>query len=198
MSDLFSTPAIATQPIDGEKGRRERGAFYTPDALARAITRSLGKNIAQPRTILEPGCGGGAFLRAAHEEWSSASLLGVDTVPACVGPGRVEHRDLFTVHDKFDLIVGNPDFGVAEQVVRHCMALLEPRGCLALLLRISFLCSLSRVPLYREFPLRFFQPIAGRPSFTGGGSDTSEYGLFVWKPAGWLYASEILPPLEWK
>ena len=193
---------IATQPPDGNKGRVERGAFYTPDNLALAIVRSLKENCLPeyPIRTIEPGCGGGAFLRAMHTVYPLTELIGVDTVPACSGPGMVKHRDIHTLNPSFegaDLIVGNPDFGQAEAIVRKCLSLLNQKGHLAFLLRMSFLGSISRVPLYREFPLKFFQPIAGRPSFTGGGSDTSEYGLFVWGH-GHKDDGIILPPLEWK
>jgi len=199
MSSLFG-PTIATQPPDalptGEK--RARGAYYTPDALARAITRTLGEIIAPPMVILEPGCGGGAFLRAARAEWPSSGIFGIDLVPACDGPGTVLVGDLFKFQGLPNLVLGNPDFGVAEDVVRHGMKLLT-RGChLAFLLRAAFLGSSGRVPLYREFPLRYLQPIAQRPCFTGDGkTDPMEYALFVWQQ-GFTGRGEILPPLVWR
>jgi len=70
-------------------------------------------------------------------------------------------------------------------------------GDVAFLLRITFLAGKGRVPLYGEHPLWSFQPIAGRPSFTGGGSDPSEYGLFCWKK-GHQGEGRILGPLEWR
>ena len=195
MSDLFG-PTINTMPIDGEKGRVERGAFFTPDLLARAIARTLGELIS-PSTVLEPGCGGGAFLRAARAEWPSALLTGVDLLPACDGPGAIFTGDIFRHQGRYDLILGNPDYGRAEEIVRHCMLLLEPGAHLAFLLRAAFLGSTGRVALYREFPLRYLRPIAQRPSFTGGGSDPSEYALFVWQ-AAFKGNGEILPPLVWR
>lgn len=199
MAELFAR-GHAILPPDGDKGREERGAFYTPDALALAICGTVANLLPRsPRVVLEPGCGGGAFLRAVDALWPKPDLLwGVDLVPACRGPGQVDKLDLFKVSQRCDLIIGNPDFGIAERVVRHCLGLLNyPDGMLALLLRVSFLGSKARVPLYREHPLYAFQPIAGRPSFTGGGSDTSEYGLFVWTH-GHRGDGRMLPPLEWK
>lgn len=205
MADLFGAPEIATQPPDalpaGE--RRERGAYYTPDALALAICRTLDNVIApSPETILEPGCGGGAFLRAARAVWPLAGLVGLDLVPACDGPGAVLVGDIFKftpaeVKADTDLVLGNPDFAIAEKVVRHCLDLLAPGGHLAFLLRASFLGSSARVPLYAAHPLRYLQPIAQRPSFTGGGSDPMEYALFVWQQ-GHTGRGEILPPLVWR
>jgi SAM-dependent methyltransferase len=191
---------IATQPPDAlpEGQARPRGAYYTPDALALACARAVSDIVPPPHRILEPGCGGGAFLRAANKTWPSRELLGVDLVLACDGPGHVLQADLFALSaPRWDLVIGNPDFGISERVVRHCLSLLGPGGHLAFLLRISFLASQARVALYREHPLRAFWPIAGRPSFTGGGSDTSEYGLFLWRK-GDRWPGVMMQPLEWK
>jgi hypothetical protein len=202
VADLFGKPEVATQPPDAlpQGEHRARGAYYTPDLLALACCRAVKEFGVEPGFIFEPGCGGGAFLRAARETWPGVALVGVDLVPACTGPGIVVKHDLFTYKAPlggYHLIIGNPDFGIAEQVVRHCLGLLGPRGSLAMLLRISFLSSLARVPLYRDHPIWSFIPIAGRPSFTGGGSDTSEYGLFVWRD-GHVGPGVIMPPMEWK
>lgn len=201
MSDLFGAAEIATAPPDGVKGREARGAFYTPDALALAICKTLRDEVRRaPAQIYEPGCGGGAFLRAASATWPSAKLTGIDLVPACEGPGRIIVGDLFEPRHLFGewpLIIGNPDYAIAEKVVRHCLTQLGPGGHLAFLLRAAFLGSTGRVPLYREHPLRYLQPIAQRPSFTGGGSDPMEYALFVWRE-GFTGRGEILPPLVWR
>lgn len=208
--DLFG-PMVATLPPDGDTGRQERGAYYTPDALALAICRTLrdALGVHPHRTVFEPGCGGGAFLRAAASTWPNLVelplLVGVDLAPACTGPGTVVVADLFEVGDLarqlqlagYGLILGNPDYAIAEKVVRHCMTLLAPGACLAFLLRAAFLGSEGRVALFREHPLRALQPIAQRPSFTGGGSDPMEYALFVWQQ-GHAGRGELLPPLVWR
>lgn len=200
MSDLFGS-TVATQPPDalpaGEK--RARGAYYTPDALARAIAKTLKplRELFPRERMLEPGCGGGAFLRAARATWPDIELTGVDLLPACDGPGAIFTGDVLKHHGSYNLILGNPDYGLAEEIVRHCMTMLEPGAHLAFLLRAAFLGSTGRVALYREFPLRYLQPIAQRPSFTGVGSDPMEYALFVWQQ-GFQGNGEILPPLVWR
>lgn len=194
----------ATEPPDGDKGREERGAFYTADALALAICRSLREMLllefVSPKSIFEPGCGAGAFLRAVDAVWPSAYLLGVDIVPACSGPGLVVERDLFEVKGAFDLIVGNPDFAQAEAIVRHCLAQLAPGGYLALLLLADFEGSQARIGFWREHPIYLRQAIGDvRPCFRADGqSDQRPYAIFVWKQ-GWRGPEyRGLPPLVWK
>lgn len=205
-ADLFGSRPATLAP-DGEKGRVERGAFYTPDKLALAICDTAAvwtyaETTEEPLRILEPGCGGGAFLRAAAATWPKSELHGVDLVPACAGPGRVEKRDLFTLTGPYDVIVGNPDFAIAEKAVRHCMTLLAPDGLLVFLLRLAFLGSQERVALYRDFPLRYLQPIAQRPSFTADGrTDPMEYAAFAWtkfRERPLVPTSNLLQPLVWR
>lgn len=204
MRDLFGIEAPALLPPDGEKGQLERGAFYTPDLLAEQLCLSIDWNVYKlhengPRSIFEPGCGGGAFLRAAAQTWPEASLYGVDLLPACEGPGTVEQRDLFTVTESFDLVAGNPDFSIAEEVVRHCMKHARKGGYIALLLLSQFEESRKRSLFWRDCPLYLRQAIgAPRPCFKANGeTDQRPYSLFVWKQ-GHSGNYLGLPPLVWR
>jgi SAM-dependent methyltransferase len=200
MRKRFRASAIAKP----RSKRRARGAYFTPDALAAAICRSLADEIGAPRDVLEPGCGGGAFLRAARAVWPGVDLDGVDLVPKCEGPGAIWPGSIFDLcegklraEDGWALIVGNPDFLHAEKIVRHCLSLLAPGGHLAFLLPLSFAASKQRRALFVTYPCRYQQPIAGRPAFIGKTTGSQEYGLFVWRQ-GFKGRGQILPPLEWK
>lgn len=204
----------AIEPLDGDKGREERGAFYTPDKLALAICQTLReKVIAEPKNIFEPGCGGGAFLRAVHATWPRCwSIFGIDLEPARGSMAldsafTVMRGDLFKVQDKFSLIVGNPDFANAEAIARHCLAQLAPGGYLAFLLLAAIEESNDRniplppgfkTPFWVEHPLYLRQAIGQRPSFRPDGkTDMRPYALHVWKEG---HAGEYrgLRPLVWR
>lgn len=200
-------PEIAVEPPDGDKGREERGAHYTPDALAHAICRTLKAEGIFPRNaMLEPGCGGGAFLRAAADLWPFAvpGFHGVDLVPACKGPGLVEQRDLFTLQPYNDfgytMVLGNPDFSIAERVVRHCMTLLGPGGHIAFLLLSSFEESKDRIAFWKDHPLFLRQAIGfPRPCFRAdGATDMRPYALYVWRKDWRGPDYRGLRPLVWK
>jgi hypothetical protein len=62
----------------------EFGDFQTPTVLAREICSLLVQRGVAAGTILEPTCGVGAFLLAAGEAWSKATLLGWDINPEYV------------------------------------------------------------------------------------------------------------------
>lgn len=197
----------AIEPLDGDKGREERGAFYTPGPLANAICGTLKTLGIEPRSIFEPGCGGGAFLRAAVTTWPRClSVMGVDLEPACDGPGIVHKADLFSIEDSFSLIVGNPDFANAEEIARHCMKQLAPGGYLAFLLLAAIEESDARncprpdfsPAFWDEHPLYLRQAIAQRPSFRADGkTDMRPYALHVWKH-GHTGEYRGLRPLVWR
>lgn len=197
--DLFGHENMALEPPDGQEGRDERGAHYTDLKLAFAMCRQLARLGFQPKSIFEPGCGGGAFLRAAFATWPDAYLVGVDLVPACMGPGLVVERDLFDVRGSFDLIVGNPDFARAEEIIEHCKAQLAPGGLLAFLLLSDFEGSQKRQPFWLRHPLYLRQAIGGsRPSFREDGqTDMRPYSMFGWKEGYAGAEHRGLAPLDW-
>ena len=103
-------------------------------------------------------------------------------------------------------IVGNPPFTFAEQHVRHAISLLAPGGALAFLLPVNFLSGIKRVGgLYREHPPEYVYVIDKRPQFVDGyrinkhgkrvkkGTDSNEYGVFVWRKE----RPEFEPVIRW-
>lgn len=182
--NLFGEDSIATAPVDaaplGEY--RERAAYFTPDSLALRICTELRDLGIKPKRILEPGCGGGAFLRAAAIRWPAAHLTGIDLAPHCEGPGEVLHGDVFgPMPSDFDLVVGNPPFTHAEEFIHRGLELVKPGGYVAFLLRMALAGGVRKL-IYPENPPWFLGPIVPRPSFTGGGSDKAqEYGLIIWR-----------------
>ena len=163
--------------------RRPLDAYYTPDALAVAIVRWLG--VEPGEHVYEPHAGGGAFVRALRDAGAYVRASDVDEEAAGL---REAHawwvRDFVVDPPVFGLapsmIVGNPPYAGAEQHVRRALAEVRPMGRVAFLLRIGFLASMARSALFRAHPVCRVGVVVPRPSFTGGGSDSSEYAVLVW------------------
>ncbi len=172
-------------------------AYYTPDAVAKACLSVL--DIAPSMTVWEPHVGGGAFMRALADR-------GVYTVASDINPnapGLVLSRCRFVgdflsyIDDgghEFDWIVGNPPFNDAEAHVRQALRLTS--GGVGFLLRLAFLASAKRAALFREHPLAEVHVLTSRPSFTGGGTDSADYGFFVWRRD--YKGSTTLHHLDWR
>jgi SAM-dependent methyltransferase len=65
------------------------GAFYTPADVASELVAWAADGLdAPPRRVLDPACGGGAFLLAVRELWPDAALVGLDVDPGAVEAAR--------------------------------------------------------------------------------------------------------------
>lgn len=199
--------------------RRDKDLYETPSDCSMAICKRLEAvlKLGDDPRIIEPSAGSGSFVKAARAVWPQAIILAVDlhhengkalhkAGATSYTTGRWQGQDVGGFGA--DLIVGNPPFSEAEEHFRHAFNVVAPAGYVALLLPTSFLCSQTRCKdLWRPTNaggligfggLRYFFPIAERPSFTDdGGTDMTEYGVFVWK-RNFSMNPEILPPLWWK
>lgn len=174
------------------KPEAERNAldFYaTPDALAFALCANLARHTPWA-CVVEPSAGNGPFVRAARAMWPTAKIVAVDVCADRLPELSRAGADAVLVSDWRQiaslptegrtLIVGNPPFREAEEHIRHATRLMRDGDTLAFLLRLNLLGSRSRLALWAETPLAEVAPIVPRPSFTGGGSDATEYALFRW------------------
>ena len=106
------------------KRQREYGDFQTPDALAHQVCHTIRNLGVSPKTIIEPTCGKGSFLKASAAVFSECPVvLGFDinpdyvqTAAAAVSKANIRCEDFFkknwlnTLNNLQDplLIVGNP------------------------------------------------------------------------------------------
>jgi hypothetical protein len=77
-----------------------------------------------------------------------------------------------------DVIIMNPPYKLAMEFVEHAI---ESAGVTVCLLRLAFLASQKRAAFWREHPADVYV-LPKRPSFTGGGTDSTDYAWFVWSP----------------
>lgn len=153
-------------------GAGDVDAFYTArNAEARMIVAALDAAQADPRV----GRLSGYDVRPVHlGAWASGCAT---LCPLCdwMAP-TVE------THGPWDAIITNPPFSLAEPFIRTALARVAPGGVVLMLVRMTFLGSLGRLPLWQEHPPAELAVIVPRPSFVGGGSDTNDYAFVVWAP----------------
>ena len=135
--------------------RRIYGQFFTPEPVVACCYALLAGALPPAPRIVDPACGDGAFLRyaAAHSLTPYENLYGCEIdaalVGALVGSGLANVRcadglDAANLPDAwFDLVIGNPPFGIATNRHRHpsevcfllrALALARPGGYVALVL----------------------------------------------------------------
>lgn len=154
--------------------RRAHGQFFTPAPVVACCYDLLAGHLAPGAQILDPACGDGAFLRGALERGLAPPerLHGCDVDPALVEQLRAAGLPLVRQADgldpqslpagAFDLVVGNPPFGVATAAggrrglaseVRFLLRALElarPGGLVALVLPSGVLANERLRPLRAE------------------------------------------------
>jgi len=113
----------------------------------------------------------------------------------CAGDGRIfnflvgkgietdyceiqEGKDFFDYTNKVDLILTNPPYSLAKEFVDHSLAL---SSTVIMLLRINFLGSQKRHSFWLENEPTSLFVLSKRPSFTGSGTDSTEYAWYVWE-----------------
>lgn len=188
MSSLF--PDLVThRPDHARPGREALDRYYTPLAVAESLTPHVPVPAGGPFTLLEPSVGAGAWLLAGRKAWGDrmrASAIDLD--PTADGLRLVDETrsSVGSFLDQcprdadgppFDVVLGNPPYRDAEAHVRHALRF---GTVVAFLLRLAFLEGQGRRALWNEHPAAKVVVLPKRPSFTGGGTDSAAYALFVW------------------
>ena len=88
-----------------------------------------------------------------------------------------EGKDYFEWSGKVDLILTNPPFSIAKEFIEHSMMC---STTVIMLLRVNFLGSQARHDFWNQFPPDGLIILSKRPSFTGKGTDATDYAWFVW------------------
>lgn len=205
--------------------RKPLDQYYTEPDLAVAICRRIAAmypmisgstSNGKGPTILEPSAGRGAFVLAADAVWPASWIDAVELDPDNIedirraGASGVQQRDFLTFERApvspgatygavprpvgYDLIIGNPPYATAHEHIGHALKLLAPTGVLAFLLRLNLLSTRR----FNELAVRpsSVLPIIPRPSFTGGGTDMTEYAVFIYTSD--LAPTRLLQPLIWR
>lgn len=191
----------------------ERAAFdhyATPPDLIRAalaISPLFGTN-----SILDIGSDDGRWGIEAQRQTGGARLVGVEIRPLDPPPGFSEwHTADFLKWEpggQFDLIVSNPPYYIAEKIIRRAWEMLTYYGEMIMLLPLRFQAGIGRARgLWQDCPLHTVGVVSPRPSFYGGGTNGTDYGIFYWhkgpgagKPGQWdtvliSHKKERRPPI---
>lgn len=145
----------------------------------------------------EPAVGNGAIVRAVEavrpgrQRWIVGDLRpqAIDEITELSGVidevalGDFASKSCASLLSGADVYITNPPFSLAEGFARALIERAAPKGAtVALLLRLAFLESASRIPFHDKHPSDIY-PFATRPSFSPDGkTDSSAYAWFVWGP----------------
>lgn len=177
--------------------RAEGDSYQTPLELTNFLVKKLLadgflSDAEEPR-ILEPSAGDGNFIESLATLATPSVLVGnepeltderrarYERHGAEAWSHRFEHLVLGKGGTPWSAVIGNPPYSSAEPHIRKAMSIAAKKGgVVAFLLRLAFLESRGRAAFWRDHPCRKIYALSERPSFTGGKTDSSAYGFFVW------------------
>ena len=175
----------------------EKDYYVTPYNVVRSIVGELDRMGFIGGNVLDPAAGGNeeSYLLNEYgmpyaEEIEKLTGNHVDTIDIRNNSKAEFKMDYLSIDadkwKRYDLIITNPPFSLAEEYVRKSMELLKEWGVLCLLLRLNFLEGLKRKELFDEFPPSYIFVHRKRMCFRGNakylkaGTDSIAYAHFVW------------------
>lgn len=187
----------------GRGAKREPNDFYrTPAWCVRRILEA--RDFTSFVWWYEPCCGDGAIVSAVNDyyqgerlAWQIADINGgaMEKLMPWVGRWSVDRAQEFKPEGNGKgICITNPPYSEATEIARR---LVEVCDRVLLLLPLSFLGSRRRHAWLRANPPDLFV-LPNRPSFTGAGTDASEYAWFTWPGNGRLEILNLTDPSEIK
>lgn len=157
--------------------RNAYDSYPTPTWCTEAIVRQIVWG--DSARIFEPCAGEGAIAEVLVSR-DCGRVLAADINPdARMGNGVdfLKNDD----SERYDFIITNPPFSLAQEFVEKSLTL---ANCVIMLLRLNFLASKSRKEFWEKHPPTAIHVLTKRPSFTGSGTDATDYAWFVWDTTG--------------
>lgn len=181
--------AMAGGNPDPLRGRSKNDFYATPDDVTTALLKRYGHHV--KGVVWEPCAGNGKMAQHLARHPGVTKLLASDLEPRPQaewhGGVQVAAMDLFSVKmredgkRRFDVVITNPPFDVAAEVIEHVLGVAEPGvQFFALVLKSSFWHAAKRQSLFNAFPPSLILPLTWRPDFMDLGGPTMEVCWNLW------------------
>lgn len=172
----MSKKVLSGTSLVGTSTTRER-ANYDYYATPYQATEMLLDEVKFSGNFLEPCVGGGHIVDVIKRYYPDECVYGVDIVDR--GYPNTLVAD-FLKHDflgqKFDNVVTNPPFSLAQEFLEKCMEVVNDGGKIAMFLKIQFLEGAKRREMFKKYPPKYIYVFVKRQAPWNNGSPVDEKG----------------------
>lgn len=181
--------------------RHKFDAYTTERTLIKAAIERYGP--LRAHYVLDIGCGDGRWGEVVDSLCGPSHLDGVDIdhyERNELFMGWYVGQDFLTWNNphKYDLIVSNPPYNIAEEIIRRAWDMLQGGGRMIMLLRSDFMASIGRYEgLWSEIYPHTVAMCSRRPSFYGGKTNGDEFAIYVWEKRPGSYMP-VGKPRSWR
>lgn len=196
----MATIYVSKDAHDGLNAPMKQDSYLTDPVLAKAVVNWIGQKfpvlMGSWTMVLDPGAGRGVWGNAVLDQRQPPkrppSVVGVE-LRNCAWPKK--YWEYFPRTDflkwptglRYDLVIGNPPFRLAEKFIRRSIELLRDDGLVCFLLPGDFSHSDVRGNgLFKEHPPLYEVSLMQRPMFRGprgqslGSQNPNNYIVMLW------------------
>lgn len=146
----------------------------------------ISNDLFQDFKFLDPCCGGDklndpTYLSVIKELYDPKKIIGIDIREDSKADIKTDFIKNYQPNEKYDIIISNPPFYLAEEFIEKSMELTEYGGYIILLLRLNFFGSKKRKPIFEKNMPHSCYVHHKRISFMNGATDSIEYAHFIWQ-----------------
>ena len=160
--------------LAGTSQSRERAEddYYATPHIA---TEMLLDNVSFSGNFLEP-CVGGGHIADVIKKYYNSEVFGCDLVDR--GYSTTFVADFLTQEfdRKFDNIVTNPPYSLAQEFLEKGMEVINDNGKIAMFLKIQFLEGAKRKEMFSKYPPKYIYVFSKRQNPWRNGSSVDEKG----------------------
>lgn len=155
-----------------ERGRVDND-FYATDPKS---TKALLDNVKfEGNSFLEPCCGQGHISKLIEKYYPNAEVVSQDLVDRGYGKTGIDFLT-YEFDRKFDNVITNPPFKLAQDFIEKSLELLNDNGKVAMFLKVQFLEGTGRKEFFEKAPLKYVYVFRARQSPWMNGSPVDEKG----------------------
>ena len=184
-----------------ENGRVENDYYATNPKAVEMLLTNYTFNAA---TILEPCVGGGHIANAINNFFANQRVItGLDLVDRGYPNTIVQNFLTWETDKKFEGIITNPPFSLAQEFIEKGMELLTDDGQMAMFLKIQFLEGAKRKEFFEKYPPKYIYVFRNRMATWNNGNEvdpntgkrwatTMCHAWFIWEKG-----SKTEPIIRW-